>query len=557
MTTLKMTTHQIRLEPEGRIIAAKDGQSIYEALVRAGILINAPCGGDGRCAQCRVQIDHAIPTGITQPKESTQGGLSPSDIRAGWRLACMTTVNSDMVITLPSSSMATLEPAAKSDVVSLLSSHKLPPLSDAGKIPYGVAVDLGTTTIGVYLCDLRHRQIIRSMALRNPQVILGVDVLRRLSAVGKNTENLKRLKALAINAIDGAVFFLCRSAQIDCTAVSQVVVVGNSVMLHIFHGVDPSPIGVKPFRPVFTKYRHRTADFLGFKFNPLARVFTPPLMSGFLGGDILSAAFATKLIELPPGSLLVDLGTNGELMLRAKDAIYATACATGPAFEGGSIQCGMQALPGAIDRVSIKPDKSVCYAVIPKTTNGKKTKPIGLCGSGLVAAAAAMLRTGTIGRDGAYNTSGGYPRIVKDDSGQSVFVVATAEEASSSRAITISQKDIRSLQLAKGAISAGIQSLCAAAGNRAVSDVLIAGAFGNNLDIDDVRTIGFFPRRASLRTIGNAAGAGAILALFDQNVAEKLSGIVARTHVLNLGGDLNFQKAFVKALAFSKDCPGQ
>jgi uncharacterized 2Fe-2S/4Fe-4S cluster protein (DUF4445 family) len=412
-------------------------------------------------------------------------------------------------------------------------------------------VDLGTTTIALYLCDLNLGKVAASISLRNPQVMLGDDVMSRITAVSQRPGTLRRLQKMAVKAMEWGVGSLCRSSDVDPLTIATMVIVGNSTMIHMFLGKDPTSIGVFPYDPLFKAEQCVTAGSLGLTFNPDAEVRTLPLISGFLGADIVGATLAADLGNQAEGTLLADVGTNGEIIFLGKDGFSATSCATGPAFEGASIRHGMHAISGAIDAVKVdaQTGKAVC-SVIQK--NPKQPKKVsGLCGSGVVSAVAELYRAGLILEDGRFNTEAA-PELFQYEDELPEYILAPGEETLSGKAVTLAQKDIRAIQLAKGALYAGIQMLCNEKGYDLPSRLLIAGAFGSYIEKEDALAIGMFPALPAdrIEIVGNAAGAGAVLTLFDDDYREKAQKLAQETEVLELALHPDFQDIFIKSLAF-------
>ena len=286
-------------------------------------------------------------------------------------------------------------------------------------------------------------------------------------------------------------------------------------------------------------------------FNPDAEVRTLPLISGFLGADIVGATMAADLGNQAEGTLLADVGTNGEIIFLGKDGFSATSCATGPAFEGASIRHGMHAISGAIDAVKVdkQTGKPTC-SVIQK--NPKQPKKVsGICGSGVVSGVAELYRVGLILSDGRFNTDAA-PDLFQYEDELPEYILVPDGQTLSGRAVTLAQKDIRAIQLAKGALYAGIQMLCNEKGYEQPSRLLIAGAFGSFIEKEDALSIGMFPAlaRDCIEIVGNAAGAGAVLTLFDDAYREKARNLVQDTEVLELALHPDFQDIFIKSLAF-------
>ena len=544
---------KILLLPENQLVSADDQQSLFEALTMAGIMIRSDCGGAGRCGKCSVRIVDAEKTADCPPDELEQHLISEKDLGRGFRLACRVKIESDMTVKIPDSSRFIPEVVAKPATQQLLD-EALTVRGDGQSTlkGYGLAVDLGTTTIGVYLFDLSLLKVAASIAVRNPQALLGADVISRISAVMMDQRNLPRLQQMAVGGIEAAVRSLCDTGHIRPEEISRMTIVGNSTMIHLILGVDPSSIGTSPYQPTFTEERKVPAQEIGFHFHPAIMVYTPPLISGFLGSDILSAAYAVRFFDQPPGTLLVDMGTNGELMLKSSKGITATSCATGPAFEGTNIHHGMQAAPGAVDAVKLDNHSSEIKISVIKNNKGHTVKPSGICGSGILSTVAELLRSKVVLEDGAFNPQGTHPGLKSDKGKLREFVIASGEATATGRDLTVTQKDIRSIQLAKSALTSGIKMICEKAGIKRPEKILLAGAFGNYMDLDDCYTIGLLAGVGpeNIKVIGNAAGVGAVLTLFDQASIVELKKLARLAKVFNLSANSEFQDIFVKNLNF-------
>jgi len=544
---------KILLLPENQLVSADDQQSLFEALTMAGIMIRSDCGGAGRCGKCSVRVVDTGKTADRPPDEIEQHLISEKDLGRGFRLACRVKIESDMTVEIPDSSRFIPEVVAKPATQQLLDEALAVRGNGRSTLKgYGLAVDLGTTTIGVYLCDLSRLKVAASVAIRNPPALLGADVISRISAVMTDQRNLPRLQQMAVGGIEAAVRSLCDTAHISPEEISRMTIVGNSTMIHLILGVDPSSIGTSPYQPTFTEERKVPAQEIGFHFNPAIMVYTPPLISGFLGSDILSAAYAVRFFDQPPGTLLVDMGTNGELMLKSSEGITATSCATGPAFEGANIHHGMQAAPGAVDAVKLDNHSGEIEISVIKNNKGRTVKPSGICGSGILSAVAEFVRSGVVLEDGAFNPQGTHPGLKFDKGKLREFVIASGEATATGRKLTVTQKDIRSIQLAKSALTSGIKMICEKAGIKRPEKILLAGAFGNYMSLEDCFTIGLLAGVGpeDIKVIGNAAGVGAVLTLFDQASIVELKELARLAKVFNLSANPEFQDIFVKNLNF-------
>lgn len=520
----------ISVLPHHREIKVKTGTVLMEALMAKNIFLRSDCGGRGVCEKCRVKL---------------KKNQEDYDIIN----ACQLKITTDVCIKIPDSSLMSSHIITKAPII-FERRFKKGAGSIAAKQEYGLAVDLGTTTIAVYLCDIGQREVVSSLAVKNPQALFGDDVMSRISAIVRDKKNLSIQQNLVVNAIQWGVNELIAPSRLNPASLFWMSVVGNPAMIHIFLGVDPSSIGVYPFQPAFFNARQIAGEHLGFK-NLNVMIQTLPQVSGFIGADILSAALAVDFKAQPAASLLMDLGTNGELLLNTKDKIFATSCATGPAFEGASLSCGMQALPGAVDRIEmIGPQKKCTYSVIKKKKAGQ-TKPSGICGTGVISAIARFYENEVIDSDGRLIMNAGIPAIIKDKSGQTMYVIVPKESPVSS-SIGISQKDIRSVQLGKAALMTGIEFLMKEAEIRELNRIIIAGAFGSHIKAQDMMTLGMIPRmpekKISLR--GNAAGAGAVMALCDKTYISGIRHVTETLCQVDLASQPDFQKTFVKNLNF-------
>ena len=549
---MENSKQKLRVTFDGQPYLAERGQTTLEALIHNGLLLRSDCGGKGRCGKCQVKIHDPDPESLSPPGEGEVKILGQKGLAAGYRLACCATLLNDISLEIPASARLSAGVLEKAPPL-LLEKHAVS--KDRGdhlKENYGLAVDLGTTTIAVYLCDPAAGRVIASIAMRNPQAIFGDDVMSRISVISSDPNLLQRLQRMAVKTIEWGAQALIDSMNIAPAHIKTMMVVGNSTMIHIFAGQNPASIGVYPYKPQFVEEKQFAADSLGFSFNPSTEVHTLPLITGFIGADTVGAAVAAELEENPVGTMLVDVGTNGEIMFLGKTGLVATSCATGPAFEGASIQHGMQAVPGAINSVKIDREKgTVSYSLIQKK-QGNTKKPLGICGTGVISAVAELLRAGIISKDGSFNHATKYPNLQLDENDIAQFILVPPEKTADGRAIVLTQKDVRAIQLAKGAIRTGIELLCIETHIDLPGKILLAGAFGSYINPQDALTIGMLPDLPpkDIEGVGNAAGAGAILTLFEKRFAKKAYELSRSTRVLDLSTHPDFQDTFINALAF-------
>ena len=521
--------YYIYLLPHGRKIHAKPGKSLMESLIDQNIFLRSDCGGKGTCGKCRVK------------KKLENGDHEIIN-------ACTYTVSDDIKIEIPESSMMSSHIISKAPV-------SLPKVftdrfKNINEKEYGIAVDLGTTTIAVYLCNTARGRILSSLSIKNPQVLYGDDVMSRISAIGRDEKNLGHLQNLVVRAIEWGANDLLSSLDLEENIISQMVVVGNPTMIHILAGVDPKSIGVSPYQPAFYDAKSIPSDDLGFKLESFPIQILSQI-SGFIGGDILSAAIASDLENKPDGTLLVDLGTNGELMLKANGKFYATSCATGPAFEGATIACGMQAIPGAINKVQIKSQKDIPEYTLINSSKYSKEKPSGICGTGVISAVAQFCQKNIIEPGGAFKKDIILPTLTNDDSGKIQYNIVPGSSQDGSK-VFISQKDIRSIQLGKAALITGIEFLLKEAGIDKFVKIIIAGAFGSFLDKKDMMTLGMIPSMdlAKVETAGNLAGVGSVMILCNNIYLKKSIQMAKQINVVDLTCDQDFQETFIKRLGF-------
>jgi uncharacterized 2Fe-2S/4Fe-4S cluster protein (DUF4445 family) len=543
-----MDSNKVQVRIENQTIRAEKGASLLEAMVAAGLLLRSDCGGRGRCGKCLVRVVSADPGGLNAPDESERRSLGDAHIATGHRLACRAVVYGAVSVQVPAESRLAPEVVQKGlPTLLVLPTRTRPP--DAA---WGIAVDVGTTTVAVYLCDLKQRAIAASTSIRNPQAIFGDDVISRISAVRLDPGSLPRLQSMTVSAIDWAVNALCRQERIDPAGIGDAVAVGNSTMVHLLLGEDPSSIGVFPYAPGFVEARSVSAGVVGLKFNPAARLRTLPLISGYLGADIVSAALAVDLAQREPGTLLVDVGTNGEIIMLSDAGLAATSCATGPAFEGAAISHGMQATSGAIDATRFNPQTGSLDVTVIQRGDGPPPRPAGICGSGIISTVAELLRAGIISKSGRFNPDGDSACLRPGANGATEFEIVPAGSSQTGRPITLTQADVRAVQLAKGALRTGIDLLCRENNLLQPATILLAGAFGSYIDKTAALAIGMFPAlpESAIEVVGNAAGAGAILALFDEECASHAKALAQTIRVVDLAAHPDFQNTFIQSLSF-------
>jgi uncharacterized 2Fe-2S/4Fe-4S cluster protein (DUF4445 family) len=428
---------------------------------------------------------------------------------------------------------------------------------EAGKrvAGYGLAVDIGTTTVAGYLCDLSTGAVLATDSLMNPQVAYGEDVMSRISYAVKSKKGLKKLQRVVIAGLNLIASGAAEKAGVRRSDIVDMAVVGNTCMHHLFLGLDPAQLGRAPFVPAVHHSVDVKARDLGLRIAPGAYVHVLPNEAGFVGADNVGVLIAEEPYNQDEMLLIIDIGTNGELILGDRKKLLSTSCATGPAFEGAEIRHGMRAAAGAIEKIKIDPvTKEVRFRVIGNEKWNDEVKNIGakgICGSGIFDAAAQMFLARIIDKSGRFSKKPAAPRL-RVKNGEPEFVIARAGETSIGHDIVISQKDIRAIQLAKGAMYSGAKIMMNKLGVTKLDRVILAGAFGSYIDKMSAAVIGLFPDCDPERVyaVGNAAGDGARMALLDLDKRDEADLHARRVEYVELTVAPDFNRIFPMALAF-------
>jgi uncharacterized 2Fe-2S/4Fe-4S cluster protein (DUF4445 family) len=614
----EMKKYRVVFAPSFKEIAIEEGKNILEAAREAGVYVDSQCNGKGKCGKCRVRVAEGEVTPFTSQESEF---ISPPDRELGYRLACMTRIAGDVTLLLTGENILTsaaakkvfskrskiLNPAVKSyildltrkgspgnisfeDITELLTEqHGLNNLTgDAGclkniskgahkltlfvwmdreiiairtgedETALGLALDIGTTTVALYICDLRNGNILVSGSITNPQVLFGTDIMSRIAySVDHPVVGVKRMRDELIHAVNAVIEEMAASNGFSPYQIMDVTVVGNTVMHHIFLGLAPDHMGLWPFQPTVTGSVNVKARDTGLTMNPFSYAHVLPVEAGFVGADNVGVLLSEEPYNQDELSLIIDLGTNGELVLGNKDRLMSCSCATGPAFEGAQISSGMRATTGAIEKIRIDPaTREVDYAVIGKKgwasqhTPGK-FKPVGICGSAILDAVAQLFKAGVIKQNGAFTNTPNIPELRKGETGVKEFLFVPGPETGTGRDIVLTQKDIRQIQLAKAAVQAGCKILMNHFKMDSINRIVIAGAFGLHIDKENALTIGLFPccSPENIIVVGNAAGHGAYLALINKDKREEADRIARTVEHIELALEAEFQGEFLKALS--------
>ncbi len=600
---------QVQFQPLGKRVPVAAGATILEAARQAGIDLASACGGEGDCGQCQVVLLAGEVTPLTADENFL---LSEKDRQDGYRLACCTRVLSDIKVHLPKDSLITgqrlqvesnlrlvppdplvrayaveLTPPTLDDLRSdmtrltdaleaghglsgvqagvavtrrlpealratewaatiFVSDGEIRAVRPAGEKPLGFAVDLGTTKIAAFLVDLETGRDLASGGAPNPQISYGEDVISRLNYAVRNPQGGKVLAEKVRQSLDEMLGDLVRQAGVQREQVAEACIVGNTAMTHLLLRFPVRQLATAPYVAAASAALDVPASELGLELAPGATVHIPPSIGGFVGADHVAMVLASDLDQSDQVTLGLDIGTNTEISLRlpSQSTLTAISCASGPAFEGAHIRDGMRAASGAIEKVRIGEGS-------PELTTIDDEPAVGLCGSGILDAVAELYTAGYL--DGGGRFQRGRAGVSQSNNGPE-FVLVPARKSGSGRDIAITQKDVNEIQLAKGAIHAGLNVLLEATGTppEAVQQVIVAGAFGSFLNIQNAVAMGLFPRlpNAHYRQVGNAAALGAKWILISRLARQRAQEIARRTRYLELTTYPKFNRQFALAMLF-------
>ncbi len=422
----------------------------------------------------------------------------------------------------------------------------------------GLALDIGTTTVAGYLCDLKSGRILATESMLNPQIRFGEDVMTRIAYAKDHSGGQEEMRSAIIGAVNELIVNVNSKIGITSDDISEMTVVGNTVMHHIFLGLDIVPLGLFPFAPAIETSINRKARDLGLEILPSANVHVLPIEAAFVGADNVGVMLAEDPYNQDEVLLIIDVGTNGELILGNRKQMFSASCATGPAFEGGNIKFGMRAAPGAIDRVRIDCETlDVNFSTIrglgwSADLPALEKQSRGICGSGIIDVVAEMLSAGIIKNNGSFDKSITSSRLRAGHDGKHEFVVAWAEETAINKDIVVVQKDVRAIQLAMAAISTGAQMMLRRMGVDMPDKVILAGAFGAVINPRSALALGMFPDCGleNILVVGNAAGEGARIALLNRDKRIEADRVAREVQYIELTEEPGFNEAFVMATHF-------
>lgn len=516
----------IELRQFGLKLPVHDGQTLLDCIRHAGIDIVSPCGGKGLCGKCLVNI--------------YKDGSNIPEIKP----ACQTLVESNLEVDIPEQSLFVspeilVESALRK---SFKQSGKSKAKSSSDKSLLGLAVDVGTTTIAGYLIDIGNGNTLAAGSVGNPQIPFGDEVITRLSFANESPDNKLLLRRKTTKALDMLINQLCQTSKTaQSCRISEIIIVCNTAMHHILMNADIRQLVHAPFTPSVHQDMTVSAQDLGISSAAEARVVLPQPVAGFIGSDHTAMLLAIGALLASGPILAVDIGTNTEISLLTGHSILSASCASGGAFEGTNISCGMPAAEGAIDHIQIEGSELKYHTI-------GSIKPAGVCGSGIFDALAQMIANGIVDHTGKIMSA--HPLVRKGQHGPEFVVV---QEKAHNKEICITQQDVRALQLAKAAIYAGIRILLRKAGLKEhdLKEIVVAGAFGSYLDISSAITTGLLPNLPSdrFRQVGNAAGIGAKNLLIHPDARRHLKQIRESVRHIELVNIPDFQKIYLSALS--------
>ena len=563
-------TAVVRFSPDDIELTVPHGTTIMQAARMAGLFMDAPCGARGTCGKCRVQAVGSV----SEPSAHEVQILKRSDAPDTVRLACRTRIVGQAWVTFIKDTPRVLHTLASrldletdrenagvvksfdasenKTIVRFADGTEFSEEGNTTSVLYGVSVDIGTTSLEVSLRDFFQNKRLCVTTALNPQVGIAADVIGRIDHAVRIRDGKNQLKFLVINAINELIDEVCSTAGISASDIYQVALAGNSAMTYLALGLDASCLATLPFEPEQKNFEPMNAESLGLKVHSRARVLTLSLIGGFVGGDTTGMVLAVTASADRRPALYLDIGTNGELVLANAHAMFACSAAAGPAFEGGKIECGMRAGPGAVVHVDLEDGRVVCRVLSGIRANG-------LCGTGLLDAVSVLRYLGVVDDSGRmlgpdelpHRVSASVTDAIRGDGPNRRFILKDGEEP-----VYVSQRDVREFQLAVGALRAGISILAKHADILIdeIEVVYLAGALGNHFNIKNAVKTGLIPESLAERVdfAGNAAASGARLVLADRKQSKRAKMIAMDVNHISLSTDPQFQDLFADAMQFPK-----
>lgn len=520
-------------------VICESNENLLKRLLKDNIFINNPCNGKGTCGKCKVKV---ISGELSPICSSEKELLTNTEINQGIRLACFAEASGPVELM----------------IIDQERSHKI---LTGGYVPnfekdfyhsgYGIAIDIGTTTVVTSLIDMKTGDELASSSMINAQKHFGLDVLTRITYEFENPETGSNdLQKAIISSINNMIDDVCQKALISNSEIIEIDIAANATMMHMLLGIDARPLGKAPYKPLFTKAQNLKAQDIGIKAGANTKLYCLPAVSAYIGADIVAGTYVCGLDKSKENILFIDIGTNGEIVLANKGRLLCCSCAAGPALEGMNISSGMRAEQGAIEDVVITPEQ------INITTIGDQT-PIGLCGSGILAVVRELLKTGLVTKSGAFikkeildETDYRYD-LIQLNGKKREFILSKDPQ------LTITQGDVRQVQLAKGAILSGFTALL----NRAdininqLDKVMIAGQFGAHLPAESLTGTGILPTEIQdkLEYVGNSSKTGAYMTLMSNKVKKEIEDLALKMEYFELAEVEKYERIFADSMIFLQD----
>lgn len=615
LESIAIEEEAIRFFPADVAIDNQPGSSLLKLAQLAGVPIYNTCNGVGTCGKCAVRVRGEL----SEMTKVERRFLTKDQVGQSFRLACQCEPRGPAAVEVPQFDLPQilseglkvqipLQPSVRKDVVDLppptladqrpdlqrlreaLGANGLPATSEPGLLRslseavreqdyvltavraggalitvelgdtsralFGAAFDIGTTTVVGYLYDLNSGKLVAVASDLNPQIDYGADVISRICCTLEDPNGLVHLQRAIARRLTSLVEAMAKQAGVSTTSIYEVTLAGNTTMLHLVFGLSVANISRAPYIPVLTNSLNLRASEIGIRINPQGRAHCLPHVAAYVGADIVADAAACRLSRKRKPTLLLDIGTNGEIVIGYRGAMLAAATAAGPCFEGGNITFGMRASGGAIHGANVQNGDIVLEMLGDE-------RPRGICGTGLIDIVAVLLNEGMIAESGRLlpleRSNCKRPRLLRRlRSGENgmEFVLVEANRSGIGADIVLSQRDIRELQNAKAAIFAGINILCGRIGIRPyeLNEILLAGAFGNYISRKSAITVGLIPNLPlrKIRSVGNAAGVGASMALLSQRERTYAQRIADQVQYIELSGDPQFNNEYADAMTFGQ-----
>lgn len=526
----------ITIRQTGKKVCCEEGRNLLRVLLDTGVFVDNPCNGTGVCGKCKVRI---LSGNMPPMSETERKLLKLEEIQDGIRLSCMAEVHGETEVEL-------LQKERRHKV---LTHGYMPEFKrDSFTSGFGIAVDIGTTTVVTVLVDLATGEEIANASMINAQKHYGLDVLTRITYEYDHPDSgIRELQKAIVQSLNGMIDEVCMETGADKTKIREIDVAANCTMTHMLLGVDARSIGKSPYRPEFLNARELKAREIGLSLPEDCRLYCLPQVSAYIGADIVAGTYVCELQKEKGNVLFIDIGTNGEIVLASNGRLLCCSCAAGPALEGMNISSGMRAAEGAVE------DVEITEAGIHLKTIGDE-EPAGLCGSGILAVVKELLRNGIVKKTGVFVKKekledGDYRKpMIRMNGTKREFILHRNPE------LLVTQGDVRQVQLAKGAILSGFKALLAKAEIRMedLDKVMIAGQFGAHLPAESLTGTGILPEAVKDRLVyvGNSSKTGAFMTLLSEQVKREIEELAVSMEYMELAETDNYERIFAESMIF-------